>query len=303
MLSPTLFNIFLERIMSDALEEHDGKVSIGGRIITNLRLADDIDALAEEEQELEALVESLDKTCTRYKMEISAEKTKLMTNSANGIQREIKVNGQKLGTVTTVTSFKYLGAVVSDDGSKPEVLSRIAQATAALTKLKPIWRDNNISLGSKVKLMHSLVISIFLYACESWTLTAELEKRTQAFEMRCYRRLLNISYKDHVTNDEVRRKIQAAIGKNDELLTLVKKRKLCLMVFWFSKDNPAGHSERKKKKEADRRRGGKTISKSGQEWILPAQLGQLKTGQDGKGLLRIHLWCSDDLLRLWDRIE
>ena len=206
--------------MSDALEEHDGKVSIGGRNITNLRFADDIDALAEEEQELEALVESLDKTCTRYKMEISAEKTKLMTNSANGIQRQIKVKGQKLGAVT---SFKYLGAVVSDDDSKLEVLSRIAQATPALTKLKPIWRDNNISLGSKVKLMRSLVISIFLYACESWTLTAELEKGTQAFEMRCYRRLLNISYKDHVTNEEVRRKIQAAIG---ELLPLVKKRKL-----------------------------------------------------------------------------
>ena len=218
LLSPTLFNIFLERIMSDALEEHDGKVSIGGRDITNLRFADDIDALAEEEQELE----SLDKTCTRFKIEISAEKTTLMTNNANGIQIEIKVKGQKLGTVT---SFKYLGAVVSDDGSKPEVLSRIAQATTALTKLKPIWRDN-ISLGSKVKLMRSLVISIFLYACESWTLTAELEKRTQAFEMRCYRRLLNISYKDHVTNEEVRRKIQAASGEYDELLTLVKKRKL-----------------------------------------------------------------------------
>ena len=141
----------------------------------------------------------------------------------NGIQREIKVKGQKLGTVI---SFKYLGAVVSDDGSKPEVLSRIAQATAALTKLKPIWRDNNISLGSKVKLVPSLVISIFLYACESWTLTAELEKRAQAFEMSCYQRLLNISYKDHVTNEEVHRKIQAAIGEYDELLTLVKKRKL-----------------------------------------------------------------------------
>ena len=76
-----------------------------------------------------------------------------------------------------------------------------------------------------MNLMNSLVISIFLYACESWTLTAELEKRTQAFDMRRYRRLLNISYKDHVTN-EVGRKIQAAIGEYDELLTLVKKRKL-----------------------------------------------------------------------------
>ena len=107
-----------------------------------------------------------------YKMEISAEKTKLMTNSANGIQREKIVKGQKLGTVT---SFMYLGAVVSDDGSKPEILSRIAQTTAALKKLKLIWRDN-VSLGSKVKLMRSHVISIFLYACESWILTAELEK-------------------------------------------------------------------------------------------------------------------------------
>ena len=155
-------------------------------------------------------------------MEISAEKTELMTNSTNDIQREIKVKGQKLGTVT---SFNYLGAVVSDDGSKPEILSRIAQATAALTKLNAIWRDNNRSLGSKVKLMCSLVISTFLYACESWTLTAQLEKRTYAFEIRCYRRLMNISYKDHVTNEEVHRKIQAAIGEYDELLTLVKKWK------------------------------------------------------------------------------
>ena len=77
--------------MPDALEEHDGKVSIGGRNITNLRFADDIDDLAEEEQELEALVESLDKTCTRYKIKINREKTKLMTNSANGIQGKIKV--------------------------------------------------------------------------------------------------------------------------------------------------------------------------------------------------------------------
>ena len=69
-LSPTLFNIFLERVMSDALEEHDGTVNIGGRTITNLRFGDGIDALAEEEQELEVLAESLDKICTRYKIEM-----------------------------------------------------------------------------------------------------------------------------------------------------------------------------------------------------------------------------------------
>ena len=88
--SPPLINVFLERIMSDALEEYGRRVSIGGRNISNLEFANDIDAQAEEKQELEALAESLDKICTRYKMEISAEKTRLMTNSANGILWEIK---------------------------------------------------------------------------------------------------------------------------------------------------------------------------------------------------------------------
>ena len=101
------------------------------------------------------------------------------------------------------------------------------QTTAALSRLKIIWRDKNILLASKVKLMRTLILSTFLYACESWTLTAEIERRIQVLEMRCYRRLLNISYKDHVTNEEVCNRIQNAIGVHDDLLlTMVKKRKL-----------------------------------------------------------------------------
>ena len=117
-------------------------------------------------------------------MEISAEKTKLMTNNTSGINTEIKVNGQKL---ETVTSFKYQGSVITDEGSKPEILSGIEQTTAALTRLKQVWNDRSISLSSKIRIMRSLVTSIFLYACESWTFTAELQRRIQAMEMRCYR--------------------------------------------------------------------------------------------------------------------
>ena len=108
LLSPTLFNIFLERIMTDALEDRGGTVSIEGRTITSLRFADDIGGLAGEEEDLANLVERLDKASTAYGMEISAEKTQLMTNNTSGINTEIKVNGQKL---ETVTSFKYLGSV------------------------------------------------------------------------------------------------------------------------------------------------------------------------------------------------
>ena len=80
-------------------------------------------------------------------MEISAEKTKLMTNNTSGINTEIKVNRQKL---ETVTSFKYLGSVITDEGSKPEILSRIEQTTAALTRLKQVSNDRSISLSSKI---------------------------------------------------------------------------------------------------------------------------------------------------------
>ena len=64
-------------------------------------------------------------------MEISAEKTKLMTNNTNGINTEMKVDGQKL---ETVASFKYLGSVITYEGSKPEILSRIAQTNSSTDK-------------------------------------------------------------------------------------------------------------------------------------------------------------------------
>ena len=70
--------------------------------------------------------------------------------------------------------------------------------------------------------MRSLVTSIFLYACESWTLTAELQRRIQAMEMRCYCKILRISYKDHVTNKKVHAKIQQVIGPHEDLLTICK---------------------------------------------------------------------------------
>ena len=173
------------------------------------------------------------------------------------------------------------------------ILSRIAQRTAALSRLKIIWRDKNISLASKVKLMQTLILSTFLYACESWILTAEIERRTQALEMRCYRRLLNISYKDHVTNAEVRNRIQNATGVHDDLLTMVKKRKLR----WY------GHISRSSGKAktilqgtvkgARRGRQKKRWEDNIKEWMGMGR--ERKTGKNGKVLLQRHLWCPNDL--------
>ena len=103
--------------MTDALDDHEGTVGIGGRTISDLCFADDINGLAGEEEEVANLVERLVKASTAYGMEISAVKTKLMTNNTSGINTEIKVNGQRL---ETVTSFTYLGSVITDEGSKPK---------------------------------------------------------------------------------------------------------------------------------------------------------------------------------------
>ena len=169
------------------------------------------------------MVNHIEEASKAYGMQISTEKTQVMTSNTNGISTDITTDNKKL---ETDRSFKYIGAIVSDEGPKPEVLSRIAQTTAAVTKLKVIWNDKNIANSSKVRLMRSLAMSIFLYACETWTITADIERRIQALEMRCFRKLLGISYRDHITNEEVKAKIGNAIGRYEDLLTTVKRRKL-----------------------------------------------------------------------------
>ena len=85
------------------------------------------------------------------------------------LQIYITVKGQKL---ETVDHFKYLGAIIFDEVSRREVLSIAAQTMAALVRLKINWKDKNIRIKHQIRLMRALVITIFLYACETWTLTA-----------------------------------------------------------------------------------------------------------------------------------
>ena len=209
-------------------------------------------------------------------MEISAENTKLITNNTSGLNTEIKVNGLRLQ--------------VTGQSSKPEILSRIAQTTAALTRLKPFWNDSSISLSSKIRLMRSFVTSISLYACESWTLTAELQRRIQAIEMRCYRKILHISYKDHATNEEVRAKIQQAIGLHEDLLTIVKRRKLQ----WYGHVSRSSGLAKTILQGTVKGVGGKTTSGNGQAWSSASPRGQWRTGKNGENWLQNHLWCPND---------
>lgn len=165
-------------------------------------------------------------------MEVSTEKSKVMVNSVlPATCANITMNGEQL---EEVNSFKYLGAILSKDGTcTAEVNSRIAAATAAMASLTHIWKSD-MSFQIKYKLYRSLVISTFLYGCETWTLHAETERRIQAFEHKCLRRLLRISYKDHKTNDFVRSTVTTMVGPQETLLAFVKRKKLA----WY------GHTTR-----------------------------------------------------------
>ena len=116
-------------------------------------------------------------------------------------------------------------------------------------------------------------------------------------EMRCYRKILHISYKDHVTNEEVRAKIQQATGPHEDLLTIIKRCKLQ----WY------GHVSRSsglakiisqgtvkgEEGKADKGRGGKTTSGNGQAWSSASPRGQWRTGKNGENWLQNHLWCPN----------
>ena len=133
LLSPTLFSTLLESIMTDTLGDHHGIVSIGGRVITNIRFADDIDGLVKE-QELVNLSNRLDKTSPKYGMEISAEQTTLMTNNTKPIEKKIS---QEL---ETVNQFKYLGAILSEEVSK---ILWISSSTLELFSVKRSQRPKS----------------------------------------------------------------------------------------------------------------------------------------------------------------
>ena len=93
--------------MADTLEDHQGTVSIRDRTITNLRFADDIDGQSGQEQELDKLINHLEEASVAYDMQISADKTQLMTNNINCISADITVENKKL---ETLRSFSILGS-------------------------------------------------------------------------------------------------------------------------------------------------------------------------------------------------
>ena len=194
ILSPLLFNIYAENIMREALEEWESGISIGGRMVTNLRYADDTTLLAGTKEDLIELVERVGRASEKAGLYLNVGKTKVMTTGDIG---EVTVDGKD---IEIVTKFVFLGALITKDGlCEKEMRRRIAMGKAAMGGLTSIWKDR-VTMETKVKLVHVLVFPIVIYGAETWTMRKHERRKIDAFESWCWRRVLRVSWMERKTN-------------------------------------------------------------------------------------------------------
>ena len=144
---------------------------------------------------------------------------RLQVESTKKTLLDKKIDGEE---IESVNSFEYLGARIEANGKPtPEIRRRLAMATSKLKKMTNIWKGQCI--GTKIRILKSIVFPTATYGCEAWTINKSDSKRITAFEMKCYRKILRLSWTEKVTNEEVLRKIGI---KSPTLLQNIKKLKL-----------------------------------------------------------------------------
>ena len=188
--------------MSLALDKTIGVgVLVSSHVFNNLQFADDIALLAGSTDDLQHLLDSVSSVHLAYGMEISGPKIQTMCMSKNHEALNIQLYGNKL---EQVTGFTYLGSCMAENNSSnANICTRITKALSSFGRLQSIWKDKEVPLTTKVKLLQTLVFHVIFYACEMWTLKADVTHTLEASEMQCYCHLLNIKWQDHITNVEV----------------------------------------------------------------------------------------------------
>lgn len=225
VLSPLLFNLYGEYIMRRTLQTEDGNawdggVPIGGVRVSNLRYADDTTLVTTNVEDMSLILGRLEEISAEYGLTINKAKTKVMIinrpeDNCPGIR--------ELGDIEVVNRFAYLGSIIENNGGcEAEVQHRIQITRSAMGRLKRIWADSAVSKALKIRLVNTLVFSVFLYGSETWSLRQADRKRIDALEMWCWRRLLRIPWTARRTNVSVLKEV----GVRKRLSTIVLGRML-----------------------------------------------------------------------------
>ena len=201
VLSPMLFNIFLETVMAKALTDNTQGIMIGGTMLDNLRFADDIAAVAGSEEGLQKMVTRVAEESAKMGMKINLDKTETQFIGKGEKNISVKLEGKDL---RQVKDFVYLGGTINNyDMTGQDIKRRIGIAYGAMQKLGKLWRSREITCKTKLKVYDILIRSIVLYNAETWTLKVENTRRLQVFEMACLRRIMGISKRQHVRNTDI----------------------------------------------------------------------------------------------------
>ena len=238
VLAPTLFGIFFACLLKHAFgsstegiylhTRSDGKLfnlarlkaktKIRETVIRDLLFADDAAIATHNEADLQSLMDRFAKAARDFGLTISLKKTNVMAQDAD--PPNITIDGCQL---EAVERFTYLGSNITNNLSLDSDLDvRIGKASTTMARLsKRVWSNKKLTINTKIAVYRACVLSTLLYASESWTLYSRQERRLSAFHMRCLRRILGITWQDHVTNNEVlqRAKIQS-------MTTLLRQRRL-----------------------------------------------------------------------------
>ena len=219
LLSPLLFNIFVETMMKEAMEGLEEGVKMGGHWIQAVRFADDQAMTANTKEGLQNIMTKLNEVVDHYGMRINKAKTKVIKfGKCEFEQIQINIDGTIL---EQVHQFKYLGSLLTEDGgSEKEVRQRIAMTKDTFNKHQKLL-TGKINRNLKKRLIKTLVWNVLLYGSETWTLKKADIRRLEACEMWIWRRIEKISWRDHVRNEEVLRRA----GEERSLRTTIWKRK------------------------------------------------------------------------------
>ena len=189
--------------------------------------------LAETKEDLQLILNEVNKVGKSYGMKMNAAKTKSMviTRKEHTPQIKLDIDGAE---VKQVQQFKYLGQSISDDGKcDAEITKRIEIARSAFNSLKGPLLSSNITLNTKKRIIKCYVWSTLLYGCETWTVTQAHINKLQAFEMWVYRKMKRISWRDRITNDEVLKKVSA----KRYVMSAIKLRKIAYFGHMVRRDN------------------------------------------------------------------
>ena len=201
LLSTIIFNIYVQFMINEALEDNDDGIFISGECTPAVRFADDKAMTSHSNSGLQRIMNDLNAIGKMYGMKINQDKTKVM-RITHTTQRHIKItiDGQK---VEVVTEFKYLGSMITNDGRcTTEINHRIGRAKAAFYENEKLL-TSNADINMRKQFIKTVVWSNALYAAETWTLNKEHLMKLEAFEMWCWRHMLKIKWQDKVRNDQV----------------------------------------------------------------------------------------------------